>query len=319
MHPPLLSLRQSFPFSPKISASTNPHSRRQPNSTPSFPVAGSIPSPPPLLSLRRPRCSAGDGEGREEQQPSRAKDVLSGMVGERVEELLRREENRALLDGLEEASRRVDRARQALADIEKQEAEALRAKEYVRQLESRELEIAESQRDLLEARTMVEEAERSLSSDIDENNSGDVLPEEIDQNVERLESLKAASISSVAGMLAGLPIYLYQATSFSQLLLHLATVFISCALFGVTFRYAIRRDLDNIQLKTGAPAAFGFVRGLAALDAGKPLELNNDSFIAYSIDGAVYVLEDIFIFLSAAIALDFCFKMRLLSPFPIRK
>lgn len=64
------------------------------------------------------------------------------MVGDRVEELLRREENRALLDGLEEASRRVDRAREALADIERQEAEVLRTKEYIRQLESRESEVS---------------------------------------------------------------------------------------------------------------------------------------------------------------------------------
>ncbi|XP_073106396.1 uncharacterized protein [Elaeis guineensis] len=258
MHPPLLSLLQSCPLSPKISANTNPNSPRRANSATSFPIAVSI----PLRPLLQPRCSAGDGEGTEEQQPSRAKDVLSGMVGDRVEELLRREENRALLDGLEEASRRVDRAREALADIERQEAEALRAKEYIRQLESRESEIAESQRDLLEARAMVEEAQHSLSSNIDENNSGDILAEETDKDVERLESLKAASISSVVGMLASLPISLYQATSFPQLLLHLATVFISCALFGVTFRYAVRRDLDNIQLKTGAPAAFGFVKGI---------------------------------------------------------
>lgn len=62
---------------------------------------------------------------------------MSGMV----EELLRREENKALLDGLEEASARVERAREALADIERQEADAFRAKEYVRQLQSREAEV----------------------------------------------------------------------------------------------------------------------------------------------------------------------------------
>lgn len=59
-----------------------------------------------------------------------------------VEELLQREENKALLDGLEKASARVDRAREALADIKRQEVEALRAKEYVRKLQRREAEVS---------------------------------------------------------------------------------------------------------------------------------------------------------------------------------
>lgn len=59
-----------------------------------------------------------------------------------VDELLRREENKALLDGLEEASARVERAREALADIERQAADALRAKEYMRQLQNREAEVS---------------------------------------------------------------------------------------------------------------------------------------------------------------------------------
>lgn len=234
-----------------------------------------------------------------------------------VEELLKREENRDLLDGLEEASRRVDRAREAMADIERREAEAAQAKKLVSQLKNRELEIAESQRELLEARAMVDEAKRSLSVNIDDNRDDSV--EEINKAVERLESVKAASVSAVVGTLASLPISLYQDSSVVQLTNHLAIIFISCALFGVTFRYAVRRDLDNIQLKLGTSAAFGFVRGLAALSAGKPLELNLGSLISYSFDGAVLISEGVFIFLSASIALDFCFKTRLLSPFPARK
>ncbi|XP_030519319.1 uncharacterized protein LOC115732776 [Rhodamnia argentea] len=60
----------------------------------------------------------------EDEQSGDLKDVLSGMVGARVEELLSREENRGLLDGLERASRRVDQARRELAEIERQEVEA---------------------------------------------------------------------------------------------------------------------------------------------------------------------------------------------------
>lgn len=239
-------------------------------------------------------------------------------VSAMVDELLKKEENKQLLDGLNEASERVDRARMALADFERQEDEARKVKEYVSQLESRKLEIEESQRELLEARVLVEEAERSLSSNIVQSPYQDTSSEEINKDLERRESAKAAFISAIIGTLASVPICLYQDTSYTQLALDLSYIFVSCALFGVTFRYTIRRDLDNVQLKTGTSAAFGVVKGLAALGAGNSLEFDLSSLVSYSIDGAVYVAESVFIFLFASVALDYCFKMRLLSPFPVR-
>lgn len=69
------------------------------------------------------------------------KNALSSMVGEQVEELLNREENRSLLDGLEKASMRVEIAKKQLAEIEKQELELKRFKDYVSQLENRASEV----------------------------------------------------------------------------------------------------------------------------------------------------------------------------------
>ncbi|XP_058085212.1 uncharacterized protein LOC131232755 [Magnolia sinica] len=258
------------------------------------------------------KCSSKEGGS------DSVRDLLSGMVDERVEELLSREENKVLLDGLEKASQRVEIARSELESIKRQEIEATKMKDYVRKLESRTSEIAECQRELLEARAMVEEAELSLSG-----SSGDDLKEneteDLDKDMERLESVKAASVSALVGTLAGLPISFSQATSSTQLILHLAVIFISCALFGVTFRYTIRRDLDNIQLKTGTSAAFAFTKGLAELEAGQPLEFTSGSILSHAVDGALDVSENLFIFIFASISLDYCFKMRLLSPFPIRK
>lgn len=254
----------------------------------------------------------GDGAGA-------AASWLSSAVGEKVDELLRREENRALLEGVEDAERRVERARAALADIERQEAAARLAREEVRRLEKRRDEIAESQRELLQAREMIDEAQRSLSSSLDEGSFGDMSSGDVDEDNERIESVKAAAVSSVVGVLASLPISFYEVEDLPQLFLRSSIVFISCALFGVTFRYAVRRDLDNIQLKTGAPAAFAFVRGLALLESGRTLELSNDTLVSVTLDAAVSVVENIFIFLPAAVALDYCFKMRFLSPFPRRK
>nr|TKR97661.1 hypothetical protein D5086_0000213060 [Populus alba] len=110
------------------------------------------------------------------------------MVDKQVEELLNRQENRVLLDGLEKASQRVEMARRELAEIERQELEAKQLRDYINQLESRASEIAECQQEILEARAMVEEAERSLSL----NNDGDALEsKEISRDEERLESIKA--------------------------------------------------------------------------------------------------------------------------------
>lgn len=107
---------------------------------------------------------------------------------------------------------------------------------------------------------MVEEAERALAADIKKSGSGVMGKDE-----ERLESAKAALIAGVIGTLAELPIDLARTTGInSELILPLAIAFVSCALFGVTFRYAIRRDLDNFHLKSGTYAAFGFVKGTTA-------------------------------------------------------
>lgn len=70
------------------------------------------------------------------------KDVLSSMVDERVEELLNKEENRGLLEGLDQASRRVEMAKRELAEIENQEIEAKIMRDYINQLESRASEVS---------------------------------------------------------------------------------------------------------------------------------------------------------------------------------
>ena len=58
-----------------------------------------------------------------------------------MEELLNRQENRVLLDGLEKASQRVEMARRELAEIERQELEAKKSRDYINQLESRASEV----------------------------------------------------------------------------------------------------------------------------------------------------------------------------------
>ncbi|KAI9108269.1 hypothetical protein K1719_020752 [Acacia pycnantha] len=272
--------------------------------------------------LRSVKCRSGSEEEISNNGSDfNFKDALSGMVDEQVQELLSKKENRVLFDGLEKASLRVEMARKELALIEQQELAAKQFREYTNQLEGKAMEIAECQQEISEAKSLVEEAERSLSlNDVgleDGNAAMGGKTEEIDRDKERLESVKAASISALIGSIAGLPICLTQASNFTQLILPLAINFISCALFGVTFRYAVRRNLDDVQLKTGAAAAFSVVKGLATLGGGPLLELNYESFLSHALDGTTFVSENLLIFGFSAVGLDYCFKTRLLSPFPL--
>ncbi|KAF4351081.1 hypothetical protein F8388_013186 [Cannabis sativa] len=286
---------------------------------PTFPSSSSYKN-----RIFRVRSSSSNGSPK---KSFNLKDALAGVVDERVDELMNSEENKIMLQGLEKASMRVEKIKNEIAELEKQELEAQKMREYINQLETRASEIEDCQKEISEAKAMVEEAERSLSQ------SEDGV---ISKDKERLESVKAASIAAIVGTLASLPISLTQVSTTSELILPLAITFASCALFGVTFRYTIRRDLDDVHLKTGAVAAFGVVKdsqgvswicsGMAAADAslaalgeGQPLELNTESLLSHAFGGATFVSQNLLIFAFASIGLDYCFKARILSPFPMQK
>lgn len=83
--------------------------------------------------------SNSSGEGQTSKEI--LKDMFSGMVDNKVEGLLNKDENKELLDGLEKASMRVELARKELAEIEKQELEAKQLNDYINKLESRAFEV----------------------------------------------------------------------------------------------------------------------------------------------------------------------------------
>lgn len=87
------------------------------------------------------KCRSGSEEKESGNGESGFNDAVSGMVDEQVQELLSRKENRALLDGLEEASWRVEVARRELALIEEQELAAKRFRDYINQLEGKASEV----------------------------------------------------------------------------------------------------------------------------------------------------------------------------------
>ena len=103
-----------------------------------------VPSPLLMKSFRASKafpsftcCCSRSSESEEEKQ----RVSLSGIVNEQVEELLSREENKSLLDGLEKATLRVEMAKRQLAIIQKQELAAKQFKDYVNQLEGKASEV----------------------------------------------------------------------------------------------------------------------------------------------------------------------------------
>lgn len=110
---------------------------------------------------------------------------------------------------------------------------------------------------MMQARYTVEEAERALAV----GGGAEEDEMEVSKDEERVESVKAALIAAIVGSIAGLPIALSRVADAAELILPLGVTFASCAFFGVTFRYVVRRDLDDAHLKTGAATAFGVVKG----------------------------------------------------------
>lgn len=258
-----------------------------------------------------------------ETAPEAEDSPLSGVVEEEVEELLKSEENQELLKDLAASMQRVSGFRKELEEIDKQEKDAAKLRAYVQRLESTDSLIADFMRDVSEAEAKMRKAELALvtarAGSSTRYLSNKWEESEIDEDAERIESVKALAVSALVGTLASIPLALVQAESIGGLLIREAITFISCALFGVTYRYTIRRNLENIQLKTGTVAAFGLVRGLSRFEAELPVDFDVNAILLHVLDAAFMVGEGIFIFIAAAIALDYFMKIDLLRPFPSKK
>ncbi len=72
------------------------------------------------------------------------------------------------------------------------------------------------------------------------------------------------------------------------------------SLFGITYRYAVRRD-NNFQINLGVIFAFSLVRGLALVNVAAALSLRGWPFLAG-------ILESLAIFAAAGIALEVAFR-----------
>jgi hypothetical protein len=132
--------------------------------------------------------------------------------------------------------------------------------------------------------------------------------------VERIESVKAGSLSGIAAGIGYGTIVMFDRLVLGGHLLPLVSLGLELAiaiaagfLFGVTYRYIIRTD-RNSHLNSGAVLAFGLVRGLAQVDVDG-LELTQ------ILTNGVVVVESVVLFTIARYTLDYALMSRWIAPF----
>lgn len=162
----------------------------------------------------------------------------------------------------------------------------------------------------------------------DESEKWEILME--DENGEKLESVKAAVFSAIGGSLAVIPYALIKGA-----LLHFNSewefnidglLILTAPLFGITYRYAIRRD-NNPNLKQGVIGAFVITRAVATvkvadictsipLNCGPPFYFFTDDMLK---TGLEHFFEAGLCFAGSAYLMETLFKSKILSKFPKMK
>ena len=203
-----------------------------------------------------------------------------------------------------DASSQLEQAQEAaLAELEAKSAAVLAA-------EAKMEEIARERRELLE------EADGAAVGQA-RSKWGSTVADDVDEDAERIESAKAATAAAVSGALLSLPLTLAQSPGGVVTLESAAGIFLSCAVFGVTYRYAVRDDLGNDQLKGGVVGAFGLARGLGSADVYLHGSVAGE--LASWAEAALLAGESVLVFAFAAAALEAGFARELIAPFPMKK
>jgi hypothetical protein len=135
---------------------------------------------------------------------------------------------------------------------------------------------------------------------------------------DRLESIKVAVISSVAGSLVYLPIALFTGVSYGfspQWEFNSDVLALELALFGITYRYTVREDA-NEMLKMGAIGAFSLTRALSAIDVPSyctSIPLNCGPPFGYAdfsmlVAGGGSFIESFVCYSASSLAIEKCFE-----------
>ena len=145
-------------------------------------------------------------------------------------------------------------------------------------------------------------------------------------NAERIESVKVGIISSLGGSFFSLPLLIAKGalSNFdAQWELSTDLLALTLALYGLTYRYAVRKD-SNPNLKQGATISFVLTRVLPLvqapsycsslpLDCGPPFYYGTPSMIT---DISFELALSLVAFFGANYVIEYFFKRGILSTFP---
>ena len=265
----------------------------------------------------RARCSAsqdGSNDALERATEQLAENLLAGKDVDIKE-----------LQQLANASARVAAARTKKEEIERAIDEfAIQEKEQTAATFAADEDLKNAAEKVLKAADALEEAtaEREKAIEAARTSSplclGSFFGTSTDQgsdslDIERLESVKALAVAAGAGALCLLPFSLANGGSLLSLALGIAT----CGLFGVTYRYAVRQDSDNIQLKSGVVAAFALARGFGETDVY--VRASDGLSIQVALESALLCGESIVLILFAALGLEAALQRGIIKAFPSAK
>ena len=265
--------------------------------------------------------SSEDDEG--ESFESTEEKIMSELTGSLMEELIAREDVQEELAKVEKAAERVEEARREAAKLEMEMAEVEARQEAARQAERETVAtsaVADAAADVLSAAATVRRAEEEMAElrrQLDGKGAGASggggqkwVTEGVDEDEQRIESAKAAAIAGAAGGLVALPAYAFGAGGLGPaLLLGVGSDALTAALFGLTYRYALRRDVNNSMLQSGVVAAFALARASGALS----VSLADGTGASGALSGT---LEGLLVLFVAQRALDRAIGAGFVKPFP---
>ncbi|KAK9819641.1 hypothetical protein WJX72_000632 [[Myrmecia] bisecta] len=269
---------------------------------------------PRVAGVSRPARCSGTPEGNDGNLSDQQLRQLAAEVQQSPEfqEKLRR---------VDAAAAQVAALQAAQADIEQQLAAAANmTEEENRRLERQQAQAASERgatADMLAAADQLEEAQREMQVAQAEQLKWSLAAS---KDLERVESSKAATVAGAGGLLASLP-YLLSTSQLGLVTAASAAICLaSCALFGVTYRYAIRRDIGDSHLKGGVIAAFGLVRGLAQAETIQETAAKaGNSILSADVLGqaALVAGESMLTFGFAAVAMEIALRQGYLRPFGV--
>lgn len=223
------------------------------------------------------------------------------------------------VERVSDAARRVaelqmEQARLARALAEAQDSDAASAELKERRASEAAYNlVAEAELKAAELRLKAAELEAESAEWIRES-----VAAEAEVDAERLETVKAGAAAAAGGVASSLPLVLATSPTTLGGLLTLGGAAASAFLFGLVYRYALRQDLSNTQLKGGVVAAFGLVRGIG--QASEVLDKATDGLSRLpnveALGSAAAVMgESMLMFAFASVALEYAFKNGIVKPF----